>query len=393
MTIPAAPTAGSPETSRAERERRLAIDSQRLDVMASLADGIAHDFRNLLMAIQGHLQLAGQSLESGHEAHRHLRLASEAGNNAAELVNRMLLLARRAPPQSRSRVDLAEMVRGSAGLIAASLPASVALDLDLPGDPVETEGDEGQLQLVLMTLTVAAARAFAGHAGALEVAVLPRGRRAGGGGARVGLVVSRHPPRGDAVLPVAAPGVATGELDLSLVQALVLGLGGELGVVAGSSGEQRTEVWLPAADSGAPTRAAAFGSEPIPGQECRSARILVIDDEPSVCQVLEMALRRKAHRPEVYTSAVDGWARFLRGPADFDLLIVDLVMPDMAGADLIARARGIAPELPVLLMSGTHRDIDPTRVAEIADVTLLDKPVRLGDLWGAVDAALARSGR
>jgi DNA-binding response OmpR family regulator len=132
---------------------------------------------------------------------------------------------------------------------------------------------------------------------------------------------------------------------------------------------------------------AATDSETSP-PEGRSARILVIDDEPAVCQVLEMALRRRAHRPEAYTSAADGWSRFLRAPADFDLLIVDLVMPDMAGTDLIARARDVMPDLPILLMSGTHRDLEGEIAGTTAGVTLLEKPIRLGDLWTAVDGAL-----
>jgi len=120
---------------------------------------------------------------------------------------------------------------------------------------------------------------------------------------------------------------------------------------------------------------------PAPGRtESIAARILVIDDEPSVSHYLERALQRRGHRPEAYTSATDGWSRFVDPPLDFQLLIVDLAMPGTAGLEIVQRARAICPDVPVLLMSGDLKQCDLSPIAGQTGVVLMKKPIEDQDL-------------
>ena len=122
--------------------------------------------------------------------------------------------------------------------------------------------------------------------------------------------------------------------------------------------------------------------------EMGSARILVVDDEEELANMLADILRLDGKQvPEVITNAREALERLAADPPD--ILFTDLGMPVVSGWELAAQARTLHPGLPVVLVTGWGHQLDPDRVRESGVVGVVAKPYRIADIRGAVAQALA----
>jgi CheY-like chemotaxis protein len=122
------------------------------------------------------------------------------------------------------------------------------------------------------------------------------------------------------------------------------------------------------------------------------ARILVVDDDPSVRGALARALERKGHQVTLAANGVEG-ARLWR-EAESELVILDVHMPEMDGLELLAQLRSLHPTVPILMVSGgaQTRELDLLRSGQLMGATAeLGKPFTLADLYAAVERLLANS--
>jgi DNA-binding NtrC family response regulator len=105
-----------------------------------------------------------------------------------------------------------------------------------------------------------------------------------------------------------------------------------------------------------------------------AARILLVDDEPALLQLLEKHLQRLGYEVETHQAATDALLRFEAAPANYDLVIADLGIPDMPGDALLQRMLEIRPEIPILICSGSPYYLAnlPKPLAE--QVAFLQKP-------------------
>lgn len=118
------------------------------------------------------------------------------------------------------------------------------------------------------------------------------------------------------------------------------------------------------------------------------SRILVIDDEPDLCQTMQHILTFWGHAVDTVGSAREGIQ--LMQATRYDLIVTDLSMPLMSGWQVVEAARAIVPPTPVLILTGSAMVGDERRARE-AGVTLLHKPIRHRDLQVALDTMLADS--
>lgn len=144
-------------TSRNISERkRLEIDvrqSQKMEAIGQLAGGIVHDFRNLLLAIQGNLELAKRQVGHAHPAQNSLEQIEEATRQAGNVTQSLLLFTRRAVP-TYERVDLTELVNRTARLLWRTLPPTIRLEVPMERRPCWVLCDETQVQQLLMNLAI-----------------------------------------------------------------------------------------------------------------------------------------------------------------------------------------------------------------------------------------------
>ncbi len=177
-------------------------------------------------------------------------------------------------------------------------------------------------------------------------------------------------------------------MGLAVVQSLVLGLGGGISVQSALGKGSRFQVYLPLADR------AAAGPEPIsevalPG----SARVLLVDDEPMIVDVLQRSLSLLGYQVTGQTDPHAALSLFKADPSAFDVVVTDLTMPGMNGRQLRASLKALRPELPVILCTGFNEYRDDVGGAAEADHAFLQKPVSLAELTRAISLhALAPEG-
>jgi two-component system NtrC family sensor kinase len=375
-------------TARKEIEEQLR-QAQRMEAVGRLAGGVAHDFNNLLQAMLGLTQLTRLRAEDPGGADERLQELEELLTRGAQLTQQLLLFSRREEPRVE-RFDLNQAINETAKLLRRLLRENVTLSLDLTGEPLMVAADRGQIGQVWMNLAVNAADAMP-DGGTLTVRSGPDGER------HVWFSVS-DTGRGipDEILDhIFEPFFTTKEphsgtgLGLAVVHGIVTQHDGRVEVTSRVGAGTTFRVVLPrqgAADAAAvPPRA-----EPAAVPRGTGQPVLLVEDNESVRRGFERLLTRLGYAVTAVESAE--LAEELVQSRTFTLLLTDMMLPGVSGAELADRLRGRQPGLKVVLMSGyTEDDAVRRRLADGA-LRFLQKPVDLATLARAVRDALEAPG-
>jgi CheY-like chemotaxis protein len=182
-------------------------------------------------------------------------------------------------------------------------------------------------------------------------------------------------------------------LGLSVVHGIVGRHRGRIEVASEEGRGTTVRVWFPAAGPAPPAVAAAAagatvgaGAREVPAHPSRPARILVLEDEPQIREMLVDALGRAGHQVESASDGLAGLARFQGG--EFDVVLTDLSLPERSGLDVARAVKRMRPGTPVVLITGWGHLLDPALLAEAGvDLTLV-KPFRLERVLSILDDAL-----
>ena len=392
-------------TERRRLERKLE-QSDRLASLGTLAAGVAHEINNPLSYVIANVRLVeerlralGDRLATSEVARGDLEqaLAASAGaleeaREGAERVHRIVAdlktFARADEADRRAPVDVRRVLEAAVHLSGHEVRRRARLVSDL-GEAPRVLANEARLGQVFLTLLRHAVESIApGSAESNEVRVSLRGA-----GDRViievadtgpGLPADARARIFDPFFSARAP-VERAGLGLSMCHTLVTGLGGEIQVESEIGRGSVFRVSLPAASESAP---ASSSSPPpsLPPPASRSARVLVIDDEPMVGRMVERALGR-AHRITTAASGKIALDHLVAG-ARFDVILCDLMMPHLSGMDVYERVRELAPdqaERMVFLSGGAF-----TRRARdfLERHPSLDKPFDLRALEAVIQARM-----
>ncbi len=332
-------------TERVRLEAEL-VQAQKLEVVGRLSSSIAHDFNNLLTIIIGNLQLA--RLAGAQRGAADLEAVEAAARRGAALSRQLLSLSRPVEPSSRI-VDLGALVRAVEPTLRTVLPSSIRMTVTTGTEPTLVMLDDAQAEQILLNLALNARDAMpAGGTLSVTVGLEPGGRR-------VQLVVSdTGTGMSDDVLAHAfepffttKSGIGTG-LGLSTVRRIALNAGGEVQIASRPAAGTTVRMFLPIASDG-PKPEAVTPLAPARG----SGHVLVVDDEPAVRRVLVRQLTKAGYRVSDASDGVAALTTLRTAVVPVNLVLTDLVMPNMGGEAL---ARQISREfagLPVLCMSGT----------------------------------------
>lgn len=387
---------------KAEAERRKLQQqlerSQRLDSLGVLAGGIAHDFNNLLVGVIGNASVLLTTLTNQLDRDAASSIMS-AGERAASLTRQMLAYAGHQDLGRREPVDLAELLRELRRLLDATLSKKAALSLSLSPKSV-VSGDRATITQVLMNLLTNASDALMGEPGKIEVRTSHvrelDARWNDALGAKVGpgrwlLVEVEDSGIGmdEATrLRVFEPFFSTKEHGHGLGLAACLGIvkshGGALLLESEPGKGSRFSVVLPASEL-------PDSQQPAPlipglGQPCR---VLVIDDEDLVRQHLRRALEMRGYTVDEACNGLSGVERHAQQPAD--VLLIDMTMPDIDGAEVVRRIRATGSRAAIVLSSGYQAQAAAERLEPGAYQVFLPKPYGLGELVDALENARARA--
>ncbi|MDH4320647.1 MAG: PAS domain S-box protein [Desulfobulbaceae bacterium] len=371
-------------TERHENESRLR-QAQKMEAMGTLAGGIAHDFNNILSAILGYAQLAAVESPVGSAVHNDLQEVIGASLRATDLVRQILTFSRKG---EHALVPLKPhlIVKESLKLLRASLPSTIAMEVDIP-DCGTILADPTQLHQIMMNLCTNAFHAMEKEKGVLKVAMARRELEAkeNGGeshapaGSYVEITVSDTGCGMDAgtlgriyepYFTTKEVGSGTG-LGLALVHSIVEGCGGMIKVKSAPGVGTSFRVYLPSYTETVTQKKEEGGGEILTGNE----RILVVDDESSIVNLHKSSLAKLGYQVTGTTSSLEALALFTDNPDAFDVLITDQTMPRMTGMELVRKVRSRRPEMPVIICTGYSSVLSKTEAEELGVGEILMKPV------------------
>ena len=369
------------EQARRDLEERLA-QSRRLEAVGRLAAGVAHDFNNLLTVIFAHAGHLTRHRDPEVEAAAKSTL--DAAERAANLTRQLLAFGRRQVLEPRV-VDIHEFLRGAETLFARFLGDDVRLTLDLDPEPAFARVDRAQLEQVTLNLIANARDAMPGGG-----AVTVRTRR-GANTIRISVIDTGQGMSEEVKARIFEPFFSTKErgrgtgLGLATVHGIVEQSGGRVEVESTIGRGSCFTIVFPVETVIRREPAPA----PLPPLPAPRASVLVVDDDEHVREAVSRVLAAAGHEVRVAATARSAMDAIASHAAEADLLLTDVVMPDMPGTELAARLRERRPDLRVLFMSG-HDDDRLSVQGVLADgVHLIFKPFDGPTILERVRAVLA----
>jgi len=376
------------ELVRAERDL---ANARRLESLGQLAGGVAHDFNNMLTALQGALESLTDERAADTERREAIDTMGQAIQRATEVTRKLLAFGRRDRFETRT-IDLNQLVTDESRLLRRTLGAPIELVLSLDARGVIIEGDEAAIEHAILNLVVNARDAML-SGGKLTI----RTRCTTFDQSICSQLPFSAKPGPYAVLSVEDTGVGMDErvkahafepffttksigegtgLGLAAVHGTMLSHFG--GVIVESRTNQGTTVHLhfPAVQG----RQVTAKPPSLTHKVTRlSGAVLIVDDEPLMLRV------GKRHLAQLGLDAVavgDGQAALdlLAAGADFDCIVTDFVMPKMSGLSLIERIRELQIDVPVVIMTGYPSGSTPGQHTAISEYPCLRKPFNREDL-------------
>ncbi|MBI1353723.1 MAG: PAS domain-containing protein [Acidobacteria bacterium] len=340
-------------TRRLQLEQELA-QSQKMEAVGALAGGIAHDFNNLLTVIQGNLSLTQMQLGPSHPASPCVADGVQAAERAAELTTQLLRFSRRSPCKLQP-VQLGERLSEVVRLFRRGITKDLSIVSRIEPDLWLTAADAGQIAQVVMNLCVNARDAVAESSGRIEVEVH---NRTLSGGERRRRNLTRGPDFVEII--VRDNGAGMDEKTRSRVfepffttkplgEGTGLGLATAYGIVQRHGGSIDVEsvvgegstftIFLPRYD---PSRDSL---------EIAAGRILIVDPDSAALRAAASALSDAGFTPLTAETCKDGTEILADRSAQLSLAVLAIRLPDGNGRDLLAKARELRPDLPLIISS------------------------------------------
>ena len=380
--------------------------AQKMEAIGTLAGGIAHDFNNILCPMLGYAEILKNDLRENPSCQNHLQQILLAGARAKELIAQILSFSRQ-NTEDVQPIYLQAIVKESLKLLRSSIPAHIEIESRIDANCGPVMARATQCHQVIMNLTTNAFHAMDSQGGNLLVTLKQVQLSAETGGTDLlppgeyaclsvtdtgtGIDPSILPKIFNPYFTTKEQGKGTG-LGLSVVQGIVRSLGGDLQVESTPGQGTDVRVFIPVIDVGMEKTSPDYAPL-IPGGK---ERILVVDDEKSITQMLNSMLSRLGYRVTQKNSSIEALDLLLREHDNFDLVVTDMLMPKLSGIQLVEEARRNHINLPVILCTGFCDHCDTNRMEDAGIHIVVKKPFTKAEISEAVrdclDQASAESG-
>ncbi len=366
--------------------RQQLYHSQKMEGLGTLTSGIVHDFNNILSAILGYGSLLKSQAASPEKVEQYARTIEAASLRASRLARTLLGFARSSSLDS-SAGPLSDAIRTSIQLVRHITKKAIDIDVDIDSLPDSFRVDSGRIEQVMLNLLINAVDATQDRPTPhISVATSTCGEEC------VRIIVKDN---GNGIHPhvlerIFDPFFTTKPRDkgtglgLSTVHSILKGLGGDIEVSSALGVGTEFSITLPPrSDAAVETSESAEESDLPQGDET----ILLIDDEVVVLEVLSNMLLRLGYTVMTADSAQAGYDLYLEHHDQISLLILDMLMPDMTGIELLEVLDQNGSRPPVMICSGYH-NIRREQLQQYDIRGLIDKPFTIAQLAKAVRDAL-----
>lgn len=385
-------------TAEYEIQKRLK-HSQRMDAIGQLAGGVAHDFNNMLGGIIGFSELLAKKVKNDSEASAYVQMILDTSDKAASLTRKLLTFAKKSNIPSTS-VDLHSLITNSVELLQRTIDRRITISTSLLANNFFVAGDPSQLQNIFINMGINAAHAMDGEGiitisttnitlkaqslekyaaelkpgDYIEIKITDNG---------CGIPPSDLPRIFEPFFTTRENGKGTG-LGLSAVYGSVKQHKGDISVSSDLGKGTTFTLTLPA--SGYP--ASNTPQIPAAASSSGSEHILIVDDEEIMRITAKQILEDAGYKVTAAANGREALSLFTGNSDAYDLVILDMIMPEMNGKDCFNEIRRHSPKIPVILASGFSQGSDIREMEKTGAVSFKSKPFRGQELIKAIQELL-----
>ncbi len=374
--------------------------SQRLESIGALASGIAHDLNNVLAPILMALHTLQQRF-TDENSQRWLSLIYKSAERGRDLIEQMIAFAKGASGE-RIPLQLNHLVEDLANILRETLPRDVELEIKLPEDLWSIIGDATQIHQVLMNLSINARDAMpqGGHLaitaenvclGESEIRLhseVKPGRFIRITVADTGIGISPQiiDRIFDPFFTTKEKGKGSG-LGLSTALGIVRGHGGFVDVLSEQSRGATFHIYLPAREMAPPSKTESQMHQPLNGH---GELILLVDDEPDICEVAKHTLESYGYRVMAALDGHEAVEIFRRHQHEIKVVLTDMMMPNLDGPATIRELKSIDPQIRIIATSGIRSTGKLSEASEAGVNIFLPKPFTADTLLSALAEIINR---
>jgi PAS domain S-box-containing protein len=386
-------------TAQRQLQQRIQ-QAQKMEAIGTLAGGIAHDFNNILASMYGYAYLLQQDTLGNAAAQDSVEEFLKATGRAKELVQQILTFSRQRE-QKPLVIQLDIVVKEAIKFLRASLPAQIKIELNLAANQPYVLADSTQIYQVAINLATNALHAMEGQHGLLTVSLdafspdqkflqsHPDFRAQDY--ARLTVADTGHGMDAKTLERIFEPffttkplGKGTG-LGLAVVHGIVQSHGGIITVDSAVGRGTTFQLYFPSQPHGI-VSTPSENHQVLPGN---GQHVLLLDDEPALTGALQKLLTRMNYQVTASNSAPEVLGWFRANPAQFDVVITDLTMPELTGLEVARQIHDVRPDLPVILASGFSAELTEDRLKAAGIFELLQKPLSRNTIADSLHRALA----
>ena len=341
------------------------LQAQKMEAVGRLAGGVAHDFNNILTVIGGYCAMGLQTLDKNDPLQKNITEIQNASERAASLTRQLLAFSRKQVLQPRV-LQLNDIVQNMEKMLRRLIGEDIELSIVFDSGLGRVKADPGQLEQVIMNLAVNARDAMP-RGGKLTIGTSNvvvdhklkfRNRTLDVGkyvllaitDNGVGMTEEVKAHLFEPFFTTKGLGKGTG-LGLATCYGIISQSGGDIHVYSEANCGTTFKIYLPRTDALLETTAAADNSDMPAGTES----ILIVEDDPSVRRLAVVILRNCGYKIQEANNAFEALEAIRRNP-HFDLVLSDVIMPQMSGKELSDKIRAQWPQTKILLMSGYTDD-------------------------------------
>ncbi|MCP4683290.1 MAG: response regulator [Desulfobacterales bacterium] len=372
------------EDEKSKLQKQLQL-SQKMESIGTLAGGIAHDFNNILGIILGNAELAVDDVGEWNPARQNLKEIKTASLRAKNLVKQLLNFSRKTDSK-RKPVKISPIIEDFFRLLKPLIPTNIDIQKEIFDESAVVLADPTQIHQIMLNLCTNAIHAMSENGGIIDVGLssvyigeddaaqhieLNQGHyvKFTIGDTGHGIAKENLERVFDPYFTTREVGQGSG-IGLSVVHGIIKSHDGAISIDSEHGKGTKIKVFLPLLEN-EPADDPKNRKELPTGAE----RILIVDDESSMANMIGQMLERLGYTVTVHTSSEDALDVFQIRSDDFDLVITDMTMPEITGDRLAKELRNIRSDIPVILCTGFSEQMNEEKAAEIGIQALIMKPI------------------
>lgn len=384
----------SPTKKQDKQQPKNPQSDEALDSLSIVLGEIAHDFNNILSLIFGYVEMALSEIPEGERARSDLEHVLAAGDRAKELVARVLTFSNK-KKLKHSEIPLEKPIHDAVNAFRDKLPQKITLVEDIDDNKGIVFGNNTELFQVVTNLLNNSVQAIGKHKGEIRVKLEYLARSDDKDGAnQVRLSVTDNGCGMDLdtlskiYTPFFSSTHSNGDdtrragLGLTTVFNIVSNMNGEISVESAPDEGATFEITLPLVSVAGVKAGKKTGDD----AQQDGKHVLFIDDEDAITTMATQMLTKSGYRISTFNDPNEAVEKFAENPHSFDVVITDLVMPDLSGTEVAMMLNKIRPHTPIILTTGFSERITSSSCQKWGISLVMNKPFAIKDMLSAIES-------